>query len=350
MKHRSEWFLSDPTGLVTVKCRPERPASLDPSAGSATKTIVYDIASPCAMDISGSVSLPITSIGALPYHDTLIAASNLTSSTTSHLISTSRSPLASTLLTATSATHIRSRSPSNRLPISSLIHSPSTGTTTLSTPFSQTVVCDTDPSTSTQSSIPPFMTFSMSRKLHQHFANQATSYSPHASTTPIASHGLSSPSQQYQQTPLTSSGRVSLDHQSFLQSMIRSQSPSQQSSPQTPIASGNATLTQQVLPHVTHSTDIPMSISQSGTTSTVPASSKGNGSNNARLRRRLSDKDKERRLVRRSSSKRKDKENGGDAGVHVATATSSGSLDKFGSSGALTTGVESGESGPPSIG
>ncbi len=29
------------------------------------------------------------------------------------------------------------------------------------------------------------------------------------------------------------------------------------------------------------------------------------------LRRRLSDKDKERRLVRRSSSKRKDKENGG---------------------------------------
>ena len=29
------------------------------------------------------------------------------------------------------------------------------------------------------------------------------------------------------------------------------------------------------------------------------------------LRRKLSDKDKERRLVRRSSSKRKDKENGG---------------------------------------
>ena len=33
-----------------------------------------------------------------------------------------------------------------------------------------------------------------------------------------------------------------------------------------------------------------------------------------RLRRRLSDKDKERRLVRRSSSKRKDKENGGGTG------------------------------------
>ncbi len=28
MRHRSEWFLSDPTGLVTVKCRPDRPASL----------------------------------------------------------------------------------------------------------------------------------------------------------------------------------------------------------------------------------------------------------------------------------------------------------------------------------
>lgn len=34
-----------------------------------------------------------------------------------------------------------------------------------------------------------------------------------------------------------------------------------------------------------------------------------------RLRRRLSDKDKERRLVRRSSSKRKDKENGGSGGT-----------------------------------
>merc|ERR1719189_466119 len=35
---------------------------------------------------------------------------------------------------------------------------------------------------------------------------------------------------------------------------------------------------------------------------------------NVALRRRLSDKDKERRLVRRSSSKRKDKENGGSEG------------------------------------
>ena len=31
MRHRSEWFLSDPTGLVTVKCRPDRPSSLGPN-------------------------------------------------------------------------------------------------------------------------------------------------------------------------------------------------------------------------------------------------------------------------------------------------------------------------------
>jgi hypothetical protein len=48
----------------------------------------------------------------------------------------------------------------------------------------------------------------------------------------------------------------------------------------------------------------------------------------ARLRRQLSDKDKERRLVRRSSSKRKDKENGGTAGG------SSSSLDRTESSNA----------------
>ena len=37
MRHRSEWFLSDPTGLVTVKCRPSSmvmpvmsPSSLEP--------------------------------------------------------------------------------------------------------------------------------------------------------------------------------------------------------------------------------------------------------------------------------------------------------------------------------
>ena len=37
----------------------------------------------------------------------------------------------------------------------------------------------------------------------------------------------------------------------------------------------------------------------------------GGAVGNVALRRRLSDKDKEKRLVRRSSSKRKDKENGG---------------------------------------
>ena len=35
MKHRSEWFLSDPTGLVTIKCRPDRPSSLGPAAIAA---------------------------------------------------------------------------------------------------------------------------------------------------------------------------------------------------------------------------------------------------------------------------------------------------------------------------
>ena len=67
----------------------------------------------------------------------------------------------------------------------------------------------------------------------------------------------------------------------------------------------------------------------------LPTSAGGNGPNNSRLRRRLSDKDKERRLVRRSSSKRKDKENGVSGGSAAKISASSGSLDK-GSSGALT--------------
>ena len=127
--------------------------------------------------------------------------------------------------------------------------------------------------------------------------------------------------------------------------MIKNQAPVQMSAGQT-----SAAQTHQLFPHVTSSTDIPVSMPQVGTTTAVASNTRGNGSNNARLRRRLSDKDKERRLVRRSSSKRKDKENGGDTSVHITTATSSGSLEKFGSSGALTTGVESSESGPPSIG
>ena len=44
-----------------------------------------------------------------------------------------------------------------------------------------------------------------------------------------------------------------------------------------------------------------------------------------RLRRRLSDKDKERRLVRRSSSKRKDKENGGGGTGKTAKESGNGS-------------------------
>ena len=161
---------------------------------------------------------------------------------------------------------------------------------------------------------------------------------------PIPSPVLPSSQVNFQAANIPS-GKVSTDHHSFLQSMIKNQAPVQMSTGQT-----SAAQTHQLFPHVTSSTDIPVSIPQVGTTTSVASNTRGNGSNNARLRRRLSDKDKERRLVRRSSSKRKDKENGGDTSVHITTATSSGSLEKFGSSGALTTGVESGDSGPPSIG
>ena len=53
-------------------------------------------------------------------------------------------------------------------------------------------------------------------------------------------------------------------------------------------------------------------------------SSPTSAQSDVRLRRRLSDKDKERRLVRRSSSKKKDKENGGKSITsEVSTPTSS---------------------------
>ena len=347
MKHRSEWFLSDPTGLVTVKCRPDRPLSLDPAAGSAKKNILHDAPSPSAMDISGSVSLPITSIGALLQHDTSVAANNFTSSTPGQFISTSRSPLPSAFLTATSNTPPRSRSPSNRLPIGGLIQSPGTGATSISTHISQPADCDNVPLSSTQSSIPPFMTFSSSRKLHQHFANQAKAHSAHPSSAFITPQMLISPSQGTNPSPIVaSSGRVTMDQHSFLQSMVKFQSANQLTATQASISCGNPTLTQQLLPQIAHASDIPLSIPQTASTPTASATSRGSGPNNARLRRRLSDKDKERRLVRRSSSKRKDKENGGDK----LTATSSSSLDKLGSSGAITTSVDGGESGPPSIG
>jgi hypothetical protein len=347
MKHRSEWFLSDPTGLVTVKCRPDRPLSLDPAAGSAKKNIHHDAPSPSAMDISGSVSLPITSIGALLQHDTSVAANNFTSSTPGQFISTSRSPLPSAFLTATSNTPPRSRSPSNRLPIGGLIQSPGTGATSISAHISQPADCDNVPLSSTQSSIPPFMTFSSSRKLHQHFANQAKAHSAHPSSAFITPQMLISPSQGTNPSPIVaSSGRVTMDQHSFLQSMVKFQSANQLTATQASISCGNPKLTQQLLPQIAHASDIPMSIPQPASTPTASATSRGSGPNNARLRRRLSDKDKERRLVRRSSSKRKDKENGGDK----LTATSSSSLDKLGSSGAITTSVDGGESGPPSIG
>jgi hypothetical protein len=50
-----------------------------------------------------------------------------------------------------------------------------------------------------------------------------------------------------------------------------------------------------------------------------PPTAQGSSGPNVALRRRLSDKDKERRLVRRSSSKRKDKENGGAEGTKNGT-------------------------------
>merc|ERR1712051_381518 len=67
------------------------------------------------------------------------------------------------------------------------------------------------------------------------------------------------------------------------------------------------------------------SIPQTASTPTASATSRGSGPNNARLRRRLSDKDKERRLVRRSSSKRKDKENGGGGTGKTAKESGNGS-------------------------
>ncbi len=63
------------------------------------------------------------------------------------------------------------------------------------------------------------------------------------------------------------------------------------------------------------------------------------------LRRRLSDKDKERRLVRRSSSKRKDKENGGTdkAGGQVPSSLP---VNQSSSSGFLNSSYSSGSTDP----
>merc|ERR1712223_2212107 len=98
-------------------------------------------------------------------------------------------------------------------------------------------------------------------------------------------------------------------------------------------------------PHV--SCDKMMSISSMSATSPLPKSSLPTvtrGQNfvqpstaqaDVRLRRRLSDKDKERRLVRRSSSKRKDKENGGHGTTGSSGTGSSDSPARVSGSGII---------------
>jgi hypothetical protein len=58
MRHRSEWFLSDPTGLVTVKCRPS--SMLLPATSGTTSGLSSIMANP------GPPSLPLSRPPPLP--------------------------------------------------------------------------------------------------------------------------------------------------------------------------------------------------------------------------------------------------------------------------------------------
>ena len=60
MRHRSEWFLSDPTGLVTVKCRNNNSSSQSAAASShATSAAEHRASVPSAARLSAPSSAPL---------------------------------------------------------------------------------------------------------------------------------------------------------------------------------------------------------------------------------------------------------------------------------------------------
>ena len=59
MRHRSEWFLSDPTGLVTVKCRNNNSSSQSAAASHATSAAEQRASVPSAARLSAPSSAPL---------------------------------------------------------------------------------------------------------------------------------------------------------------------------------------------------------------------------------------------------------------------------------------------------
>ena len=58
MRHRSEWFLSDPTGLVTVKCRNNN-SNQSAAASHATSAAEHRASVPSAARLSAPSSAPL---------------------------------------------------------------------------------------------------------------------------------------------------------------------------------------------------------------------------------------------------------------------------------------------------
>ena len=59
MRHRSEWFLSDPTGLVTVKCRNNNSNQSAAASSHATSAAEHRASVPSAARLSAPSSAPL---------------------------------------------------------------------------------------------------------------------------------------------------------------------------------------------------------------------------------------------------------------------------------------------------
>jgi len=321
MRHRSEWFLSDPTGLVTVKCRPDRPSSLGPNQLTPPPLTP----SPAATASPGQIAAMTAAY---------LSASAAASTTPSRMTTPTpkplpppppasarlgRSPSSSPRFFSSPMTPSSASSSTRPPPLPSLSSSPYH-----TTPSAAAVaICDTS------SNLPISFQQKPLRSGH-HQGTLSTSPSPPSQQLFQAASTAGSGSHSVQATPSSSSAAAFLPqpHQS---PTATAASNSLSESPLHLVT--QASTTHSIQPNSNqsvHSLNFP-----AGSPASLPTSAGGNGPNNSRLRRRLSDKDKERRLVRRSSSKRKDKENGVSGGSAAKISASSGSLDK-GSSGALT--------------
>jgi len=361
MRHRSEWFLSDPTGLVTVKCRPaqvDRPSSLGAGGQQQQQQQQLLMLPP----------LPNPLLSSPTHH----AAVFKMDSSTSTPVNSSSSPFAGAGATTSP---LPPKSPNFPLFQSPVSTSGSWMAGASGSHHHLQRVSPVPPALASGSGagspfyLPsPSFSSSVTRGSggHSPFHHAAAAAGGDAGARNAAlvasSPRLFSPFTSYQPPSGGGDGgggvsrNIAASSSSADCDMPSSPPPlpptTTQAAPHAAVGATTHQMSSSSIPashnvHLSGLVQMPQGAASAGVPPVAPPSGANQGSNsssgssnNVRLRRRLSDKDKERRLVRRSSSKRKDKENGGGGGK---ISTSSSSLDKASHS----IGGSTGAIGPP---